>query len=243
MKMSPNNCLLSAIAVLTAALLAVYGCGGGGDDNSASTGSPAPTTTATPTACSAPSLRTEYVDPVLFRSDAQNRRGGTTRCALTAGDYGASQLALVSCADEFPMFGGFGGTVLGDSVADIDFVFTDLDGNGTIERDEFMDSSETRIAGDIILTNGRRTLRIEDFILNTTDYGETWFEGDCVPTGNSVRSEDADGDGGEPSTRLLDAVIEILSGDTDASGIDEEDVDRLATELNRLGTDGSGQRN
>ena len=243
MKMSPNNCLLSAIAVLTAALLAVYGCGGGGDDNSASTGSPAPTTTATPTACSAPSLRTEYADPVLFRSDARNRRGGTTRCALTAGDYGASQLALVSCADEFPMFGGFGGRVLGDSVADIDFVFTDLDGNGNIERDEFMDSSQTRIAGDIILTNGRRTLRIEDFILNTTDYGEIWFEGDCVPAVSSVRSEDMDGSDGEPSTRLLDAVIEILSGDTDASGIDEEDVDRLATELNRLGTDGSGQRN
>ena len=132
---------------------------------------------------------------------------------------------------------------MGDSVADIDFVFTDLDGNGNIERDEFMDSSETRIAGDIILTNGRRTLRIEDFILNTTDYGEIWFEGDCVPAGSSVRSEDMDGSDGEPSTRLLDAVIEILSGDTDASGIDEEDVDRLATELNRLGTDGSGQRN
>ena len=231
MKMSPNNCLLSAVAVLTV-LLGLYGCGGGDD-----------TTSTTVASCAAPSLRTEYGDPVLFRSDAQNRRGGTTRCALTAGDYGARQLALVSCADEFPMFGGFGGRVLGDSVADIDFVFTDLDGNGNIERDEFMDSSQTRIAGDIILTNGRRTLRIEDFILNTTDYGETWFEGDCVPTSSSVRSEDMDGNDGEPSTRLLDAVIEILSGDTDASGIDEEDVDRLATELNRLGTDGSGQRN
>ena len=238
MRMSPNNCLLSAIAVLTAALMAVYGCGGGGDD-SASTGSPAPTTTATPTDCSAPSLRTEYADLVLFRSEVRNRSGGITRCALTAGDSSVDQLALVSCADESSTFTGFGGRVLGEQVADIEFVFTDLDENGTIELSEFIDSSETRIAGDIILTNGRRTLRIEDFILGNEDFGPLWFEGNCVPTGSSVRSED----GGEPSTRFSDAVIEILSGVTDASGIDEEDVDRLATELNRLGTDESEQRN
>lgn len=243
MKTSPNNRLLSAIAVLTAALLGVHGCGGGGDGSSAPTGSPAPTTTATPAACSAPSLRTEYVDLVLFRSEEPNRSGGITRCALTAGDSSVGQLALVSCADESSTFVGFGGRVLGEQVADIEFVFADVDENGTIELSEFTDSSETRIAGDIILTNGRRTLRIEDFLLDDEDYGPLWFEGNCVPTGSSVRSGDADGDGGEPPTRLLDAVSEILSGDTDASGIDEEGVDRLAIELNRLGNDENGQRN